>query len=59
MAKDYKEIFNKLIADMKLKKSLGIEKVEKAFKLAEKLHAGQSVSLARNIYCIQLRLRSP
>mgnify|MGYP005771932341 FL=1 len=41
MAKDYKEIFNKLIADMKLKKSLGIEKVEKAFKLAEKLHAGQ------------------
>ena len=42
MAKDYKEIFNKLIADMKLKKSLGIEKVEKAFKLAGKLHAGQN-----------------
>ena len=41
MAKDYKEIFNKLIADMKLKKSLGIEKVEKAFQYAEKLHTGQ------------------
>ena len=41
MAKDYKEIFSKLIADMKLKKSLGIEKVQKAFKLAESLHAGQ------------------
>ncbi len=41
MAKDYREIFNKLITEMKTKKSLGVEKVEKAFKLAESLHAGQ------------------
>ena len=37
----YKQIYNKLIDDMKRKKSRGIESVKRAFEMAEKCHEGQ------------------
>lgn len=41
MARHYKEIFDNLLSEMKAKKFVGTEKVEKAFLLAERLHKGQ------------------
>ena len=37
----YKEIYNKMLDDMKRKKQRGIESVKRAFELAENLHEGQ------------------
>ena len=37
----YKQIYEKMLEDMKQKKTRGMESVKRAFELAEKLHAGQ------------------
>ena len=41
MAADYNETYQKLLESLKQKRIIGIDKVEKAFTLAEKLHSGQ------------------